>query len=211
MKRIGVFLFTTFLSWSVSLIAQQAGADGHLQRAGERTADQQNADKAKAAEAAAAEKAAAEKAATAAKAEAAKPAPPKTQTATAAKKALDAPRSAAVTKAAEPKLINGIPEGAVQLEAYTYSYTDPEGKEWIYRRTPFGVSRVLRSDTERPAGSGGLNGVAPSHVPEIKVVEAGDDLQFEQNSPFGIRKWTKKKTELTSDEQAAWDRLKKKD
>ena len=62
-----------------------------------------------------------------------------------------------------------------------------------------------------PAAGGGLNGVAPSRVPEIKVVEAGDDLQFEQNSPFGIRKWTKKKTELTSDEQAAWDRLKKKD
>lgn len=209
MKRIGVFLFTTFLTWSVSLLAQQAGADGHLQRAGERTADQQNAEKAKAAEAAAA----AEKAASgpAAKPEPAKPAPAKAQTLTAAKKSPDAPKPAAAAKAAEPKLIDGIPEGAVQLEAYTYSYTDSAGKEWIYRRTPFGVSRVLRADTERPAANGGLSGVAPSHTPELKVVEAGDDLQFEQNSPFGVRKWTKKKSELTSDEQAAWDRLKKKD
>lgn len=202
MRRIGVFLFTTFLSWSVSLLAQQAGADGHLQRAGERTADQQNADKAKAAEA--------EKAVPPApKPEPPKPAAVKTQPPVVAKKGPDAVKPAPAAK--EPKLINGIPEGAVQLEAYTFSYTDSAGKEWIYRRTPFGVSRVLRADTERPAAGGGLNGVAPSRVPEIKVVEAGDDLQFEQNSPFGIRKWTKKKTELTSDEQVAWDRLKKKD
>jgi len=203
MKRIGVVLFTTFLACSVSVVAQQAASDGHLPRAGERTAEQQNAEK----------KAAAPAAEKPAPAPVAKPEPPKV----AAKPAAVQPVKKAVTptasvKPAEPKLIDGIPEGAVQIEQYAYTYTDSEGKEWLYRRTPFGVSRIAREPhaAADPSGLAGV-GTAASHMPDITVTEKGDELQFEQPSPFGPRKWTKKKTELTSDEQAAWDRLKKKD
>jgi hypothetical protein len=217
MKRISVIVFTTFLSCSVLGIAQQVGPDGRLQRAGEKTADQQAAEKAQAEK----EKAEKAKAAQAAPVEkptpaAAKPQPNAAATKpqpvqTAAKKPEPAAKPASTAKAAaEPKLINGIPEGAVLLDPYIWSYTDSTGKEWIYRRTPFGVSKIPRSDTE-PAAGGGQGGVSPSSIPELKVVEAGEELQFEQNSPFGVRKWTKKKTELNSNERAAWDRLKKKD
>src|SRR5689334_10439312 len=103
MKRIGVVLFTTFLSCSVSVIAQQAASDGHLPRAGERTADQQNADKKAAA--------AAEKPAPA---PVAKPEPTKVAAKPAAVQPLKkAPTPSAPVKAVEPKLIDGVPEGAV--------------------------------------------------------------------------------------------------
>src|SRR4051812_2926222 len=129
MKHIGVVLFTTFIACSVIANAQQPGPDGHLPRAGERTADQQNAEKAKPpenpADAPQAKKAAASAAA-------AKP----------------------VKSAAEPKLIDGVPEGAVQIEPYAYSYTDAEGKEWLYRRTPFGVSRTPRTEPQHATGGG---------------------------------------------------------
>src|SRR4051794_14537028 len=129
MKRIGVVLFTTFIACSVLASAQQPGPDGHLPRAGERTADQQNTEKAKP--------------------PADKPAPPpavkaeppkaaaKPAEAPPAKKAASAAPAKPVKSAAEPKLIDGVPEGAVQIEQYAYSYTDAEGKEWLYRRTPF--------------------------------------------------------------------------
>jgi hypothetical protein len=39
----------------------------------------------------------------------------------------------------------------------------------------------------------------------VKVTEEGDSLRFERPSPFGVRKWTRKKTELTEMEKAAWE------
>ncbi|MBM3747018.1 MAG: hypothetical protein FJW34_14605, partial [Acidobacteria bacterium] len=34
-----------------------------------------------------------------------------------------------------------IPKEAKQIEPYTWRYTDDQGKNWIYRKTPFGVVR----------------------------------------------------------------------
>src|ERR1039458_7120288 len=55
-----------------------------------------------------------------------------------------APKAAA--KAA-PKVTDGskpmpIPAEAVLAADGDYHYTDPQGKKWIYRKTPFGVARM---------------------------------------------------------------------
>ena len=39
----------------------------------------------------------------------------------------------------------------------------------------------------------------------VKIIEDGDSLKFEREGPFGTYKWSKKKTELSDQEKAAWE------
>src|ERR1035441_7718171 len=50
-----------------------------------------------------------------------------------------APKAPKVTDASRPM---SIPAQAVLAADGDYHYTDPEGKKWIYRKTPFGVARM---------------------------------------------------------------------
>ena len=106
------------------------------------------------------------------------------------------------TKKAAPKKTTAptieplkLPPGAVQVDAVTYTYTDAKGKKWIYRQTPFGLSRAEDKPVEP--------NVAPVNIP---ATDSGDSVKFERPGPFGVYRWEKKKTELTDDERAAWER-----
>ena len=111
---------------------------------------------------------------------------------------------------ADPKKKSGppaeltLPAGAKMVEPGTYTFTDAQGKKWIYRKTPFGLARIEDKPVEAstaPASSGA----------EITAKEDGDTIRFERPGPFGTYRWEKKKSELTEDEKAAWDRLQAKD
>ncbi len=94
-----------------------------------------------------------------------------------------------------------IPAAAVPTEDGSFRYTDPQGKKWLYRNTPFGVSKV----EEKPAEQ-----AAPAAIDErTKAVESGDTIRFERPGPFGPTRWEKKKTDLDASEQAVWDRVRK--
>ena len=94
-----------------------------------------------------------------------------------------------------------IPAGAVESETGTFKYTDPEGRKWIYRKTPFGISRL----EDKPASE--ADGTAPvDRASSLKAIEDGDTVRFERPTPFGVHKWQKKKSELDEMEQAAWTR-----
>lgn len=95
-----------------------------------------------------------------------------------------------------------LPPDAVRIDDRTYSHTDNRGKKWIYQQTPFGWSR--RDADAEPAAA-----ATPAQV-ETRVVEDGDTLRFERPGPFGLYKWTKKKSELTDDEQALWKQSREK-
>ena len=98
-----------------------------------------------------------------------------------------------------------IPKDAVETEPGSFKYTDSDGKKWIYRKTPFGVSRT----EDKPADSAGASAAAPSGKTTdagIKAVEDGDIVHFERPGPFGPYKWQKKKSELDDNERAALDR-----
>src|ERR1039458_5762366 len=120
------------------------------------------------------------------------PQAPKTQTPRTAKAA--AKTTPKVTDASKP---TAIPAEAVQLDDGDYHYTDPQGKKWLYRKTPFGVTRMEdtaeRSATKAAAASGA----------GIKATEDGDTVRFERQGPFGLWEWEKKKTELDEGEEAA--------
>jgi hypothetical protein len=86
-----------------------------------------------------------------------------------------------------------IPKDAVPSpDGSTYSYTDKEGKKWIYAKTPFGVMKKPAEDKPGSAQTG-LN--------STKAIDKGDTVRFERPSPFGTMSWEKKKSDLTDDER----------
>jgi len=102
-----------------------------------------------------------------------------------------------------------IPKDAVESEPGNFHYTDSDGKKWIYRKTPFGVSRTEDKPADSAAASAAPSAAAPSGKTTdagIKAVEDGDIVHFERPGPFGPYKWQKKKSELDENERAALDR-----
>lgn len=98
-----------------------------------------------------------------------------------------------------------IPPDAVQIAPQVYRHTDTDGKTWLYRMTPFGISKM--EDHTLPEGS---VPAAPPAKPAIKVraTESGDSVRFEQSTPMGNRVWERKKSELTAQEKAWLDESK---
>lgn len=91
-----------------------------------------------------------------------------------------------------------IPKDATPLPDGSFRYVDKDGKKWIYRATPFGVSKA----EERP--------VAPvvQKPPDDPTMsqDIGDSVRFTRPTPFGPKVWTTKKTELSPYEKGIWDR-----
>jgi hypothetical protein len=90
-----------------------------------------------------------------------------------------------------------IPSDAKALQDGSFRYVDKNGKAWIYRNTPFGVSKA----EERPAPQA----AKPEDDPAT-AEDAGDSVRFTRPTPFGNKTWTKKKTELDSYEKTIWER-----
>jgi glucose/arabinose dehydrogenase len=90
-----------------------------------------------------------------------------------------------------------LPPDAVQNPDGTYSYTDKEGKKWIYSKTPFGIMR----------SQDGGNGAAPTAPGQswTKVTDHGDTVTFERETPFGPMRMEKKKSDLTDEERGILD------
>jgi len=109
------------------------------------------------------------------------------------------PEAARVVKPLE------IPKNAVESEPGTYRHTDTAGKKWIYRKTPFGVSRM----EDRPAVVETVRPTDP--FADVKAVEDGEHIRFERPSPFGISQWKARKSELNEMERAVWNREKTRD
>lgn len=93
-----------------------------------------------------------------------------------------------------------IPKDAVKNENGTYSYTDKQGKHWLYRDSAFGV---IRTPGPEPGADTRPNPKPPTAA--TKVTDKGDTVQFERSSPFGVTKWEKKKSDLTDEERKLVD------
>jgi hypothetical protein len=114
-----------------------------------------------------------------------------------------AKKKAETKKKSTPPAELTLPAGAVMVEPGTYTFTDAQGKKWIYRKTPFGLARL----EDKPADSAAPAAPAASAGMATTATEDGDTVRFERPGPFGTYRWQKKKTELDADEQAALDRL----
>jgi hypothetical protein len=100
-------------------------------------------------------------------------------------------------KPASPTAELKLPAGATMVEPGTYTFTDTKGKKWIYRKTPFGLSRAEDKPTPADAAP------APPPGAGMTATEDGDTVRFERPGPFGVYRWQKKKSELDDDERAA--------
>ncbi len=90
-----------------------------------------------------------------------------------------------------------LPAGAVAVESNLYRHTDAQGKTWIYRRTPFGITRA-EAQSVAP--------VRPEAWDNTKAWDDGDAVRFERPGPFGVYRWRTKKSELDAAERAFWAR-----
>ena len=113
-------------------------------------------------------------------------------------------KPAAKTPTAKAAVI-AIPADAVEIAPYTYRSIDAKGTAWIYRQTPFGVSRTeekaLSADEAKK-----IQDSKDQVIQATTAVEDGDSIHFVRNSPFGRTEWQKKKTDLNEIEQAVWNR-----
>jgi hypothetical protein len=116
-----------------------------------------------------------------------------------------APKKERAKKNPAPPAELTLPAGAKQVDLATYTFTDAQGKKWIYRKTPFGLARLEDKGVEATTAPAAASGDG------ITAREDGDTIRFERPGPFGTYKWRKKKSELADDEKAAWERSKDKD
>jgi hypothetical protein len=101
---------------------------------------------------------------------------------------------------APDKPFTEIPASAVQIEPGAYRYTDAKGKKWILFQTPFGIAK--KEDDGEPLRKKQQD---VKTMQGVKIAEDGDSLKFEREGPFGTYKWSKKKSDLTDAEKAAWE------
>ncbi len=89
------------------------------------------------------------------------------------------------------------PAGAAQLNTTDWKWTDPKtSKTWIYRRSPMGWVR-MPEEMNRSGEKVTVN--------NLKAVDQGETVLLTRTTPVGVKQWSKKKSELTPEEQAAVD------
>ena len=105
-----------------------------------------------------------------------------------------APTVAAKKTAAAPLT---LPAAAAPSGPNQWTHTDAQGKEWIYRQGPFGLTRAPKHAAM----------VSESRLHEgIVVVEQGDLVHFSRQGPFGLTQWTKKLDDVNEVERTAMEK-----
>jgi hypothetical protein len=104
-----------------------------------------------------------------------------------------------------PATPNAIPANAVKIDDTTYKMAEKDGKTWVYRRTPFGLSRMTEEQFRKQQEPVSL---APVKQANVRVIDMGSGYRFERAHPLGVQVWKKKKSELTADEQSYVDKSK---
>jgi hypothetical protein len=102
-------------------------------------------------------------------------------------------KTATTAPAPAPAAASPVPKDAVKNADGTWSYTDKQGKKWVYVTTPFGVMRTDVTETASQA--------APAPQAGAKIIDKGDSVRFEMPGPFGVTAWEKKKSELNDQER----------
>jgi hypothetical protein len=113
-----------------------------------------------------------------------------------------------------------IPEDAKEIRPGLWRAVDKSGQAWLYWNAPFGVVRspekpgdeikpTMPAAEERKTEEGKSQDRKPGPVTidNITVVDEGESLSFERRLPFGLHRWSRKKTELNEEERRIWERL----
>jgi hypothetical protein len=111
----------------------------------------------------------------------------------------------------------GVPKNAKESLPGVYRLVDKDGKAWVYRKTPFGYQKSAETEPDEAKAIDHVKAEAgtqvdtpfgkttvPRSAVTVKVTEDGDSVRFERPTPFGISRWTRKKSELTDEEKKLW-------
>lgn len=104
-----------------------------------------------------------------------------------------------------PTTPDAMPANAVKIDEQTYKVKEKDGKTWVYRKTPFGLSRVGEEQFKKQEDAALIK---PSREANVRVIDMGDEYRFERAHPFGIQAWKKKKSDLTSEEKGYIEQVK---
>lgn len=119
----------------------------------------------------------------------------KSATKSTAKKAQQ-PKQKATAPIPSTPISNAPPKDAKKIDDTHWRWVDPKtGKAWVYY---FGGVSWIRKPEEQVQ----LNKPASR---ALSAVDRGETVEFTRNMPMGPTRWTKKKSELNADEQAALD------
>ncbi len=101
-----------------------------------------------------------------------------------------------------------IPADAEEVEPNIFKHTDNAGKVTYYRRSPFGVAYY--TPVEKGTSNSATRSAAPSSAStgEMTGVDQGDSVKFTRPGPFGLYTWIRKKSEMSDDEKAAFEKSK---
>lgn len=94
-----------------------------------------------------------------------------------------------------------VPKDAEEVGTNLYRTTDAQGKHWLYRKTPFGVSKW----EEKPGDVNGQSQQQPPPSASLIMKDLGDSVEFQRLTPFGPQKWVRKKSEMTEEERASFE------
>ncbi len=100
------------------------------------------------------------------------------------------PKAAMATKLA-------VPQGAVAQKDGTWRFTDSNGQRWIYRDSPFGITRVPDTGKEEPV---------QEQTAGMKASEVDGQIHFERPGPFGPVRWVRTKDQMNEAERKVWER-----
>src|SRR5436190_898758 len=78
----------------------------------------------------------------------------------------------------------GIPADAVKIDEQTFKAKDKDGKTYVYRKTPFGVSRLTEEQFQKQVEA---SPIKPAREAAVKVTDLGAEYKFERAHPFGIQ------------------------
>jgi hypothetical protein len=110
-----------------------------------------------------------------------------------------APPKPAAARPADPAPATP-PASAQQVDTTTFHWKDAKGETWIYKKTPFGWSKIR----EKELNSFKRTEEQPAAI-EVREVR-GDEVTFEKPTPFSTSRWTKKKDAFSTEESAAYNR-----
>jgi len=101
-------------------------------------------------------------------------------------------RKSPAVKKADPV---SVPAGAKQTPDGSWEHTDAQGKQWVYKQTPFGFTRMSKAAADAAR--------VETAVPEgLSVVEQSGAYKFTRRTPFGTVNYTKKTDDLDEGERA---------
>lgn len=88
-----------------------------------------------------------------------------------------------------------LPADAKKIGEGVWEHTDAQGKAWVYKQMPFGLTKIAKADLDARSNVSLPDGMSVT-------AEAGGKYKFSRRTPFGPVSYVKAEDELSEMERA---------